>query len=286
MNRIPDLLLCVGAQKSGTTWLYNRMAEHEDTRTSLFKEMHYFTTVHNRNLQGPALKAEAMRQMIEKEPRRVAEYFRALATGETPENDEHRLFRPMNDEWYVGMFRGNGRYTLDFTPAYAKLGDEAHAHIQRISERQKVIFVMREPLDRALSAVRYLFKGRGQNIATATEAEIMDVARNPQIVKLSNYKKTIDTLERNYAAENLRFLFYETMMNEKARTLDAICDWLEISRLSLPSEKLEARDNSTAAADIPAAVVDYLAEATTPFRASVEARLPEAREAWAKFASA
>lgn len=279
---IPDLLLCAGAQKSGTTWLYNRLAAHPETRCGTHKELHYFTAIYNNSLLGPTLKAKAMARMIEKKPGRVAQYFQAQAKGEAKPRDVHRLFRPMNDAWYIGNFRKKGRYALDFTPEYARLPDEGHDHVKRVSERQKVMYLMRDPLERSLSAVRYVFKQRKRNIAEAPEAEIMKVARKPVITYLSDYPSTIETLERNYAPENLRFFIYETMMNDKTAALDSICDWLEIARLDISQETLEARDNPTDNFELPAAVIDYLGEATAPFRAGVEARFPEAREAWAK----
>ncbi|MEQ9259351.1 MAG: sulfotransferase [Roseovarius sp.] len=281
---IPHLLLCVGAQKSGTTWLYNRLASHAETRRGILKELHYFNAIYNDGMLGPQAKANQMRRMIEKQPEQVIKYFQAQANGKRPPQDVHRIFRPMNDKWYIGNFRGKGRYALDFTPEYCRLPDEGHDHIKRLSDHQKVIYLMREPLDRSLSAVRYVFKQRKKNIADTPENEIMEVARKPVITHFSDYMTTVETLERNYAPENLRFFIYETMMNDKTATLDTICDWLEIPRLDLPADTLESRDNSTEAADLPATVVDFLRERTAPFREAVEARLPEARTAWAGIA--
>ncbi|MDF1716022.1 MAG: sulfotransferase [Antarcticimicrobium sp.] len=278
---IPDLLLCVGAQKSGTTWLYNRLADHDQTRQGSHKELHYFTTVHCGGMLGPQMKINVMKRMMERHPRRVAKFIQAQATGEKPPRDIARLFRPMNDNWYAGIFQGAGRYAMDFSPEYAMLPDAGHDHIKRISERQKVIFIMREPLDRALSAVRYVFKRGGGDITTATEEEILTVARRPVIRDLSRYDTTVATLERNYAPENLRFEIYETMMADKAGTLNGICDWLDIARLDLPAAELERRDNATDAFGLPAVVVDELRQALAPVRAAIEDRFPQARAAWA-----
>ncbi len=278
---IPDLLLCVGAQKSGTTWLYNRLADHDQMRQASHKELHYFTAVHCGGLMGPMLKMNAMKRMIERHPQRVAKFIRAQATGEKPPRDVARVFRPMNDNWYAGMFQGPGRFAMDFSPEYAQLPDAGHDHIKRISERQKLIFIMREPLDRALSAVRYVFKQGGRNIRDASTEDILEVARKPVIADLSRYDDTVATLERNYPEADLRFFFYETMMREKAQTLNNVCDWLGIARLDLPPEELERRDNPTDAFSLPAAVIDELGAKLAPVRAAIEAKFPQARAAWA-----
>ncbi|MDA3856878.1 MAG: sulfotransferase [Roseovarius sp.] len=278
---IPDLLLCVGAQKSGTTWLYNRLAEHGETRRASHMELHDFNAVHCDGRLGPMMKMNAMKRMIENHPQQVAKFIQTQATGEKPPRDVQRVFRPMNDNWYIDFFQRPGRYAMDFTPEYALLPDAGHDHIKRVSDRQKVIFIMREPLDRALSAVRYSFKTERRDITSASQAEITEVARRSVITNMSLYDTTVATLERNYAPENLRFFFYETMMADKTGTLNAVCDWLDIERLTLPPEDLERRDNPTEAFSVPAAVIDELGERLDPVRAAIEARFPQARAAWA-----
>lgn len=279
---ISNLLLCVGAQKGGTTWLFNRMADHPKVRKTERKEMHYFSTVHNGSMLGPRGKANLMRKTIENRPGQVLKYIRAQATGGDVPAKMHQIFRPMDDGWYNDSFTRSGKYSLDFTPAYAKLPDEGHAHIKRISDNQKIIFIMREPLDRALSAVRYLFKTNGLDIKTASVDEIMKKARDPAIIAMSEYVETIDVLERNYAPENLKILFYEKMMSEKSETVAEIFDWLKLDRLDLPEEEMNKRDNATKAFDMPQEVVDMLAEQLAGVRTQIEARFPEAVAAWAE----
>lgn len=279
--QIPDLLLCVGAQKSGTTWLYNRLAAHPETRNCSHKELHYFTAVHGNSLMGPGLKMRMMARMIQHHPKEVMRYLQAQAQGETGPRDVARVFRPMNDRWYAGLFTGPGRYAMDFTPEYAELNDAAHAHIKRLSTRCKVLFVMREPLDRALSAVRYVFKQSGRDIAAASPDEILAVAQKPVIARLSRYDQTVAMLQRHYPATDLRFLIYETMMSDKVATLQGLCDWLEIAPLELNSDALERRDNPTVPHPLPDAVIAHLHTALAPVRANIEASFPEAARAWA-----
>lgn len=280
---IPHLLLCVGAQKGGTTWLFNRLSAHAKMRQAIDKEMHYFSTVHNGSMLGPRGKANLMRKMIEKRPGQVMKYIRAQATGEEMSPEMHRIFRPMDDNWYKDAFVGSGKYSMDFTPAYAMLPDEGHDHIKRISDNQKVIFIMREPLDRALSAVRYMFKTNGLDIKTASVDEIMTMARVPAIIGRSEYVKTVEMLERHYAPENLKILFYEKMMAEKSETVSEICDWLELIRLDLPEEEMNRRDNATNAFDLPVEVVNMLAESLAETRTKIEEKFSQAVDAWAHY---
>lgn len=277
---IPDLLICAGAQKSGTTWLYNRLAEHPETRRASHKELHYFNAVHCGGMLGPQMKMNMMRKLIDNKPQRVIKFIQAQAAGKVPPQDIARYFRPMNDNWYIRFFDQPGKFAMDFTPEYALLPDEGHEHIKRISERQKVMYIMREPLDRALSAVRYFFKTSGRDISTASESEILDVARNPVIKNLSQYDRTVPMLERHYDHENLRFFFYEAMMEDKGSVLNEVCDWLDIERMTLSEAELDRRDNATTPFQLPASVIDELGETLSAVRSNIEAKFPEARGAW------
>lgn len=277
---IPDLLICAGAQKSGTTWLYNRLAEHPETRGASHKELHYFNAVYLGGMLGPQMKMNMMRKLIDNKPHRVIKFIQAQAAGKVPPQDIARYFRPMNDNWYIKFFDEPGKFAMDFTPEYALLPDEGHEHIKRISDRQKVMYVMREPLDRALSAVRYFFKTSGRDISVASESDILEVARNPVIKNLSQYDHTVPVLERHYDRQNLRFFFYENMMEEKESVLNEVCDWLDIDPMTLPAAELERRDNPTAPFKLPTSVIDELGEALAPVRSRIEAKFPEARGAW------
>lgn len=278
---IPELLLCVGAQKSGTTWLYNRLAQHPLMRIGPWKEFHYFTTLHNGGLMGARLKAQAMKRYLEKDINEAARQIREQARGVSLSSRMAHLFGPMDDVWYASSFRGKGRFAMDFSPEYADLTDAGHEHIKRVSERRKIIFIMREPLDRALSAVRYVFKQSGRNAAEASHEEIMGIAERPVILSLSRYEQTIEMLQRHHPAEDLHFMFYESMMSNKTAALNEVCDWLGIDRLDTSTTDLERRDNATEALRLPRPVVDFLRANLEQERIAIEARFPQARAAWA-----
>lgn len=66
---------------------------------------------------------------------------------------------------------------MDSSPEYAELTDAGQERMKRISERQRVIYIMREPIERALPAVRYVFRQNGQDIKAASVGELLGVAR-------------------------------------------------------------------------------------------------------------
>ena len=45
MVRVPDFI-CVGMQKCGTTWLYEKLGQHPDIWVPAMKEIHYFNELY------------------------------------------------------------------------------------------------------------------------------------------------------------------------------------------------------------------------------------------------
>lgn len=110
-------ILCIGAQRSMTSWLHHALSVHPETwtfpnfspLTSTTKEAHYWDR--NRN-HGET-------------------WYRVL-------------MRPLRDELK----------SLDFTPEYAFMSDEQIADCKRLNPEAKVIYILRSPLHRAVSALR------------------------------------------------------------------------------------------------------------------------------------
>ncbi|TFF22879.1 hypothetical protein E3C22_10485 [Jiella endophytica] len=285
--RIPELFLIAGAQKAGTSWLYNRLSHHPEIVTAHRKEMHYFNAVHSSGRLGTLFKAEAIKALANQRLNDVAAYFQAQVQGHKSHGPVHQALRPMDDGWYIDAFRGHGRWAIDATPEYASLPDAGHEHIKRISRRQKILFVMREPTDRALSAVRYHFKTRNQDIRTADEASIAEVARNSFIVGMSRYLPTIAMLRKHYEPDDVMILVYEKIMSQPRRSLAQICRFLEIPRRyidEIPDDVVERRDNATDRFDMPAAVVKMIADALEADTAVLVDRYPDARAFWQRSA--
>jgi Sulfotransferase domain. len=110
-------ILCIGAQRSMTSWLHQALSAHPATWafpnfqpvTSTSKEAHYWDWNHHR---GP-------------------DWYRVL-------------MRPLVE----------GRKSLDFTPEYAFLNDRQIEDCQDLNPSARVIYILRDPLARAVSAVR------------------------------------------------------------------------------------------------------------------------------------
>ena len=129
----PDFL-CVGAQKAGTSWLYKQLSVHPDFWMPPRKELHYL------NQPGHVSFIPVPRNRDERDPL-FFENLRRL-----------RANHGLDLAGYGQLFVGKGsQISGDITPAYCMLPDQVIARVMRSFPRLKVIFLARDPVERAWS---------------------------------------------------------------------------------------------------------------------------------------
>ena len=195
----PDFL-CVGAQKGGTSWLYYQLTRHADFWMPPVKELHYFDALCKVKRGGPLrCKDERDRCFLEK--------MTALNTRSYIDLDAYsRLFEPKGS-----LLSG------DITPAYSMLSDEV---IERIVDRfpnLKVIFLARDPVERAWSQLS--MGVRLGNIAAfdATDADaVIQNLLNPGVFLRSHPSQIVARWKRYVRPDLFRIFFFDDLKNNPA----------------------------------------------------------------------
>ena len=255
---IENLLLCVGAQKTGTTWLHAQLKDHPQIGFSHVKEVHYFNTIHNGSILLTTRKVEHIKKLIENNRYALEKYFSDLSGGREVDSGIKNLLAPVDDNWYINLLKTNKKYSADFTPEYALLPDEGFQHFKKISKAQKIIFIMRDPIERAKSAIQYYYKTHNRDINTETDVQIEEVAKKDFILKMSQYEYTIQALEHEFSNENLLFLFYENMMSDKQKTITSVTDFLDIENILIDQKSLDKRVNVSEKYSFPDSINSFL----------------------------
>jgi hypothetical protein len=196
-------LLGVGAQKSGTTWVHRWLEGSEGVRMGPFKEYHIWdaaTLPACRDFRRPLLSRGAHNRLAAVMQRLPTAYF------------EH--FRRLLDAPGV-------RLTADITPSYSGLSAETFARIRAGFRRRgigvKVLFLMRDPVERSFSAARMLAAKESRRTATAGGDPVTPdqwLRRNLQSDGMrlrSDYPATVAALTRVFAPEEIHLEFYETL---------------------------------------------------------------------------
>lgn len=144
--RSPDevFFVGVGAPRSGTTWLAERMIQHPQVSMSPIKEMHWF--------DGDRARSRFERGFVERGQRVLA----AIDAGEPISPSQAALLRRLalrTDEDYLAFLASwrddRARAFGEFTPSYAVLPADEFGRIASLHPRTRFLFVMRNPVDRA-----------------------------------------------------------------------------------------------------------------------------------------
>ncbi len=280
---IENLLLCVGAQKSGTTWLHAQLKDHPEIGFSNVKEVHYFNTVHKGSVLLTRRKVNQLENILKNNRLGLERYFADLSAGKPVNKGIHKLLSPVDDQWYIDLFAGNKKkYAADFTPEYATLPDAGFDNFNNVCNNKKIIFIMRDPIERAKSAIRYFFETQNKNIDDISTEQLIKVASADFIISMSSYELTIRKLEQHFASDELLYLFFEDVMKNKQESLNKVTRFLGIADLGISSEQLEKKVNMTSKSfDFPKEIDDLLKTRLQKTYATLNFRFDRLPESWA-----
>jgi hypothetical protein len=192
----PDFLV-IGAQRAGTTWLHRVLRQHPSLWLPPVKELHYFDRLETKRtiLDPKERRRVGLKQLLSLDPWLVSYWLRARS-----------------DDWYARLFRGakaKGLVAGEITPAYATLDETVLRRIKRLNDNIKLIFVMRDPVERAWSAVNNAAK-KGAADASSVEKSIKR-ARESGAAARSAYADTIKRLEAVFPANQVHYCFFEDL---------------------------------------------------------------------------
>lgn len=221
--RLPDVL-CIGAQRAGTTWLHAALQSHPRVWPSEIKEFHQFDWDGRDPVVGEFRQRQALAVL-----RGRAEG----AAGPEGERQVRRLLRhafPPAHSWenYASMFASvpPGQLACDFTPAYATLDESRVDDIVRVMPRIKVIFILRDPVTRAVSGAIHELGMSG--ITVPTEAELHRACLDESNVLRTDYLRTLDLWRRKLPEGLLLVLFHDDIARDPDGVVSRTCEFLGI----------------------------------------------------------
>jgi hypothetical protein len=277
---IDNLLLCVGAQKTGTTWLHAQLKDHPQIGFSDVKEVHYFNTIHNGSILLTTRKVEYIKKLISNNRFALENYFTKLSQGLSVDKGIEKLLSPVNDEWYINHLKTNKKYAADFTPEYALLPDEGFENIKHISKNQKIIFIMRDPLARAKSAIQYYYQTHALDINSASEKDILEVANKSFILNMSRYQDTIQKVDKHFKKDDVLYMFFEEIMQDKKSKVIEVSTFLDIQQPNISEEELEKRVNTSNKYDFSENVISFLKQNLAETYDFIENKFGKLPEKW------
>lgn len=147
------MLLSIGAMKAGTTWLAKQLEQNPAVATTPVKEVHYF---HYKSFGTAALDRASRVGMVKNLITKTRSDDFESVRSNTRWADRY-LREPIDEEWYRGLFATNSktRYLAEFSNLNSVLDFEGWNTVRRFSPELKIIYILRNPIERMWSHVKY-----------------------------------------------------------------------------------------------------------------------------------
>jgi hypothetical protein len=245
----------LGAPKCGTSWLSDYLSKHPEVLMSPIWELRYFNqTIRNTKAQV-AEAATPFLQQLERVTAMLPKNFRRGKKRNMRLDqieglvDRLRMFN--SSEAYLEMFRKRigpaHRVFGEHSPAYCTLGEDGFEAIRATHSPVRVIFIMRDPVDRHWSHVWFQLqpkRKKNQNQLAVEEKirsdpeeifERLSKTLSGSMLKRGRYDLTLQAMDKVFAPHEMLVLFYEELFTTS--TIERIAAFLRISAKEARFEK-------------------------------------------------
>ncbi len=213
-------ILCIGAQKASTSWLHHVLNAHP--RTYAFPN------------SRPVTSTNKEAHFWDWNRKRGIDWYRTLMTPPDP-----------------------SLLSMDFTPEYSTLPDADIAECKRLSPGARVIYVLRDPLARAVSAIRMHTKWRTKGAAADAVEVLLDddllaLIKRAGVVAMGSYVANYQRWSRHY--DNILVLNYEDIRTDSEGVVARVLDHCGLSQDALSPEvraEFDARMEKRVWASVP-----------------------------------
>ena len=190
INR-PNLFV-IGAMKSGSTTLHELLGGHPDICMSEPKEPCFFVDPDVLNSIWPEMWARG--------------YWK-------------------NEEAYLALFsvKPSARYFGESSTDYTKLPaiDGVVERIAAYSPEARLLYIMRDPVDRTISHYWHMVEHRGE-----TRSPIRAICEDSQYTDVSNYAMQIEPYIQRFGRDHLYTLTFEALTGDAQNTMRRVFHWL------------------------------------------------------------
>lgn len=266
--------ICVGPEKTGTSWLYANLRQHPDVFLTPIKEIRYFYEVyaypgerwwarlsptgdwHSRDLRSYLLER---RRVYLKRPLSVVRRRKRLFW------DARFVFGRRTDRWYLSLFADSGgRIAGDVSPQYFCLPDPFIAGMKSLLPDARIIVLLRDPVDWSWSFARMSL------IGTRDPEDVPESEYQAFFHRYQQYYPTeqaIDRWMRHFPSNQVFFGFYDRLCEAPEQFFDEICTFLGVDASRTPRQvrsHLHDRKNPGRGLAMPAHVERQLSRQWIP----------------------
>lgn len=252
---IDNLFLSVGAMKAGTTWLYEQLKNHPEIHFTPEKEIHYFANkvgIENQlNHRNRILK---LKDVMQKNANGNAKFI-SQNLDEISWYADYARDADISNEWYENLFKQNPskKFCADFSNLYCQMGPEGWDNVRKVAKNVKVIYTLRDPLERLWSHYKFHMKwvNREDDALDAGFENFKELLDKHFFWVNAEYEKNYDLLQQSLDDDELMILYFEDFRERPVEMLNEVQRFLGIKLIAPDESKLNKKVNKTKAFNLP-----------------------------------
>ena len=262
---MPDFI-GIGAQKAGTTWLYDMLAQNPSIWLPPLKEVHYFDY-----LQAPPARRQKRADHIEKVAGRLERgKLDKGSEGDGAAKAAHlrsligdHLLTP---EWYASIFDypdARGRVTGEITPAYLELDDNGMQTLTGMLPKTRFVLLVREPAARTMSQLK-MAVARSKADPGAGSKDWAFFLKKIRTNTRGNYQTAIPLWQKSVGSERLLIRPFGRVRHDPANLLHEIEDFIGAKRFDGYEDMTEPSHKTKDVAAVPDWVTKEVEQMAAP----------------------
>jgi hypothetical protein len=254
--------------KAGTTWLHHALDQQPGVGLPPVKELHYLAgnpkdRLRSRLLLGRPVHRQALRLGVRSAGRPWSAVDRQRAGWVL-----RFLAFPRTDRGYAAMFPDEpGTVRGELTPTYAVLREPAIARLAGMNPRLRIVYLLRDPVDRAWSDLNMqVRKGEIAFDLAACGPSERDLLERPRQLDHGDYVGNLERWGRHFPPDQIHVEFFDRLVVDPAGVFRDVCRFLGIDDrdIRVPSDVARPR-NAGDTSPMPEATGHVLAGVLGPY---------------------
>lgn len=261
--------LGIGAQKSGTTWLYYQLKKSDKVWLPRQKELHFFDRA--KSYPTPSnLTVEKLIQRLQNRDlrKKLLESLKSLVKAVYRSDfDRARWIFKLNFSnysyrWYQSLFKLDGPIKAcgEISPSYHIVDKYEIEQMYRINPNLRLILLIRNPIERDWSAIRFRSAQGVDKVDFEDYKQVVETLNTSVYLMLSNYLDSINKFLEIFPEEQLLICFYDAISNDPYNLMKDIYIHIGLSEAEIDPNEMKKVVNPSIQNEMPEAVYNYLRE--------------------------
>ncbi len=227
-NEIKPNFYGIGAQKAGTSWLHYNLNRLPDFDLLPIKELHYFDRDKTYLSRSSLVKTNLKNRI--KERKWFVNAIKEILFADTIKQKKFYFkwyFSNYNDTWYQSLYKNTSGFTGEITPSYSFLKIEDIERMYAVNPQAKLIFMVRNPIERAWSQFRYQSRHKKDfDINKILPEEMIAFMNSKNQILRSDYLATIKNYTKVFPKNHLLIGFFDSVAENPVELLREIVKFI------------------------------------------------------------